>query len=148
MNRAAPPGPSAPPAPTGFADLLAPLNEAITPLVKAGVAAPFVNPFGLVVLEIPGRKTGLPYTLPLACWSFHNTVVVSTVRSGSQWLRNLAAAESVTIWLRGRRRLATATVIVDGNVTSADEQQPELLLQPLRDVSQVLGLSVAVLSVQ
>jgi len=135
-------------APAGFADLLAPLNEAIAPLVKVGVAAPFLIPFGLVVLEIPGRKTGRPYTLPLACWSFHNTVVVSTVRSGSQWLRNLAAAESVSIWLRGRRRVATATVIVDGNVTSGNEQQSELLLQPLRDISQILGLSVAVLSVQ
>ena len=133
---------------TGFADLLAPLNEAIAPLVKAGVAAPFLNPFGLVVLEIPGRKTGRPYTLPLACWSFHNTVVVSTVRSGSQWLRNLAAAETVTIWLRGRRRIATATVIVDGNITSGNDGQSELLLQPLRDVSQMLGLSVALLSVQ
>jgi len=135
-------------APAGFAGLLAPLNEAITPLIKAGVAAPFVNPFGLVVLQIPGRKTGRSYTLPLACWSFHNTVVVSTVRSESQWLQNLAAAETVTIWLRGRRRVATATVIVDGNVTSGNEQQSELLLQPLRDISQVLGLSLALLSVQ
>lgn len=132
----------------GFADLLAPLNQAIAPLVKAGVAAPFLNPFGLVVLEIPGRKTGRPYTLPLACWSFHNTVVVSTVRSESQWLRNLAAAESVSIWLRGRRRVATATVIVDGNVMSGNARQSELLLQPLRDISQVLGLCVAVLSVK
>ncbi len=135
-------------APAGFAGLLAPLNEAITPLIKAGVAAPFVNPFGLVVLQIPGRKTGRSYTLPLACWSFHNTVVVSTVRRESQWLQNLAAAETVTIWLRGRRRVATATVIVDGNVTSGNEQQSELLLQPLRDISQVLGLSLALLSVQ
>jgi len=139
---------SAATASAGFADLLAPLNQAIAPLVKAGVAAPFLNPFGLVVLEIPGRKTGRPYTLPLACWSFHNTVVVSTGRSGSQWLQNLAAAESVSIWLRGRRRVATATVIVDGNVVSGNERQSELLLQPLRDISQVLGLSVAVLSVQ
>ena len=139
---------SAATASAGFADLLAPLNQAIAPLVKAGVAAPFLNPFGLVVLEIPGRKTGRPYTLPLACWSFHNTVVVSTVRSGSQWLQNLAAAESVSIWLRGRRRVATATVIVDGNVMSGNERQSELLLQPLRDISQVLGLSVAVLSLQ
>ncbi len=139
---------SAATASAGFADLLAPLNQAIAPLVKAGVAAPFLNPFGLVVLEIPGRKTGRPYTLPLACWSFHNTVVVSTVRSESQWLRNLAAAESVSIWLRGRRRVATATVIVDGNVVSGNERQSELLLQPLRDISQVLGLSVAVLSLQ
>ena len=135
-------------APAGFARLLAPLNEAITPLIKAGVAAPFVNPFGLVVLQIPGRKTGRSYTLPLACWSFHNTVVVSTVRSKSQWLQNLAAAETVTIWLRGRRRVATATVIVDGNVTSGNKQQSELLLQPLRDISKVLGLSLALLSVQ
>ena len=123
--------------PSGFADLLQPLNEAITPLVKAGVAAPLLNPFGLVVLEIPGRKSGRLYTLPLACWSFHNTVVVSTVRTGSQWIRNLAAVETVTIWLRGQRGKATAMVIEDGKSISGDAQQHEWLLQPLQDVRPV-----------
>jgi hypothetical protein len=35
---------------------------------------------------------------------------VSTVRSDSQWLRNIEADSNVGVWLFGHRRSATATV--------------------------------------
>jgi hypothetical protein len=35
---------------------------------------------------------------------------VSTVRSDSQWLRNIEADPDVAVWLGGQRRTATASV--------------------------------------
>jgi hypothetical protein len=85
---------------------LAPLNELLLPLIKVGVGAPFLNPIGLVVLEVAGRRSGRIYSVPLVAWSLGNLVVVSTVRSESAWVKNLRAAGAAAIWLRGRRREA------------------------------------------
>jgi len=133
--------------PTGFAGLLQPINEAVTPLIKAGFGTPFINPFGLTVLEVPGRKSGRIYTLPVVCWSLYNIVIVSTVRSESQWIRNLAAAETVSVWLRGRRREAATMVIMGGDVVDRETQPHELMLQPLKDASRLSGVSIGILTI-
>lgn len=133
--------------PQGIAGLLQPINEAVTPLIKAGLGAPFFNPFGFAVLEVPGRKSGRLYTLPVLCWSLYDIVIVSTVRGESQWIRNVAAADTISVWLRGRRRDATTMVIIGGQVMERDDQPHELMLRPLKDASRLSGVSIGILTV-
>lgn len=92
------------------------LNRLVVPAVRAGLGAPLPLPAppaalwslgwvpGLVLLEVPGRRSGRRYRVPLTALVRGRSVVLSTVRTRSQWLRNLAAAEEVGLWLRGRRR--------------------------------------------
>ena len=86
--------------------LLAPVNELVVPLIRLGVGAPFLTPFGLIVLEVAGRRTGRLRVLPLLAATFADLVFVSTVRGDSAWVKNLRAAGAGAIWLRGRRRHA------------------------------------------
>lgn len=87
--------------------LFAPLNAALEPWLKLGFANPLWTGPGLVVLEVVGRKTGQPRSVPLVAWTFGNLVAVSTVRERSQWVKNLQAAGHGTLWLRGRPRRAS-----------------------------------------
>ncbi len=86
--------------------LLAPLNELLLPLIRAGVAAPLLTVPGFVVLEVAGRRSGRVYSVPLLGWALAGYVVVSTVRAESAWVKNLDAAGTASVWLRGRRRAA------------------------------------------
>lgn len=86
------------------------LNRVVLPAVKKGLASPLPLGFGLVVLETVGRKSGLRRQMPLVSARLGNTVVVSTVRQKSQWLENVAAAGSASVWVGGRSRPGTATV--------------------------------------
>lgn len=65
---------------------------------------------GLVVVETTGRTSGLPRQVPLVATRFGDTVTVSTVRSGSQWLKNLEAAPTAAIYQFGRRSPVSASV--------------------------------------
>ena len=93
---------------------LAPVNAVLTPLIKAGLGAPLPLGSGFVVLEIPGRKTGIVRELPLTGIDLGSRLVVATVRSRSQWIRNLAAASEIDVWLRGRRRRAAVRMAPSG----------------------------------
>lgn len=86
------------------------LNAVVRPAVKAGIANPFPLGAGAVVLETTGRKSGLPRLVPVLSARSGNTLTVSTVRSGSQWIRNAEADSNVAVWLGGQRRPAVATV--------------------------------------
>ncbi len=95
------------------------LNSVVLPAVKAGVFSPLPIGAGLVVVETTGRKSGEPREVPLVALRFGDKVAVSTVRSGSQWAKNMQADPNVSVWLNGRKRSATGDVADDGPLTIA-----------------------------
>jgi hypothetical protein len=64
----------------------------------------------VVVLEMTGSESGRRRQVPVAGARWGDRLTISTVRSGSHWLRNVEINPSVKVWLGGRRRSATATV--------------------------------------
>ncbi len=85
------------------------MNRVMVPLVRCGVGSPIAGP-GLVVLETTGRKTGRPRRVPLVGPRAGRSVIVSTVRTNSAWVRNLEDHSGAEVWSGGRARPATATV--------------------------------------
>lgn len=86
------------------------LNSVIEPAVKSGVANPLPLGAGAVVVETVGRISGKQRRVPLLASRLCNKLIVSTVRSDSQWLKNIEAEPAVTVWLSGKPRDAHATV--------------------------------------
>ncbi len=76
----------------------------------AGAGNPFPVGGGAIVLEVTGRVSGEPRQVPLLTTRLGDKLMVSTVRSDSQWLRNIKADPNVVVHLCGRRRTATAEV--------------------------------------
>jgi len=86
------------------------LNRVVKPLVKAGLGSPLPIGLGAVVLESTGRVSGEPREVPVLGFRVGDRVVVSTVRSGSQWVKNLEADDQAAVWYSGKRHDATASV--------------------------------------
>lgn len=86
------------------------LNRLVEPAVRAGFGSPVAGP-GTFVVETTGRRSGLPRRVPVLGARVGDTIVVSTVRSRSQWIRNLEHRPDADVWVAGRRRPATATVV-------------------------------------
>lgn len=99
--------------PRGLAARLAPFNDRLAPLVRAGLANPLLFTPGITVLEVRGRKTGQHRSLPLACLFLGPFLVIGTVRPGSQWIRNLKATSTPAVWLWGRRRAVAKTLVTN-----------------------------------
>lgn len=86
------------------------LNAFVRPAVEAGLGNPLPVGGGAIVLETIGRVSGEPRRVPLLASRLGDKLVVSTVRSDSQWLRNVEADPAVRIWVCGEPREARATV--------------------------------------
>ena len=103
-----------PAAPAGAAtapeqQLFRALNHVVAPAVRAGLGNSVAGP-GTFVVETTGRTSGLPRPVPLLGDRFGDTIVVSTVRPRSQWIRNLEHNPLAHVWIAGHRRPATATI--------------------------------------
>ena len=129
-------------------EVLAPLNKALAPALRLGFANPFPLSTGIVLLEVTGRKTGKVRTLPLVCTDYGRMLSVSTVRSNSQWILNLAANPRATIWLRGRERTVLAAVFRNGERLDQSSLPDDLPARAARVLSGLAGASVALLHLQ
>ena len=78
------------------------------PITRRVLAAGIpLGPNGLVT--VPGRKTGLPRTTPIAIIDVSDRRWVWSPWGDVQWVRNLRAAGHATITVRGRREDVGAT---------------------------------------
>jgi hypothetical protein len=100
------------------------VNAVVEPLVRSGVTSALPVGPALVAVETVGRRTRRVRTVPVLAFRFGNRVVVSTVRSRSDWFANLSAMKAARVWLGGQPRrvevdvddgpgLRTATLDVD-----------------------------------
>ena len=88
------------------------LNAVVRPSIRRGFGTPCLTPWGLVVLEHTGRRTGRKYESPLLALRLGRRVVVTTYRKDrSQWVRNLEDQPKAHLWLNGKRRPYRALVL-------------------------------------
>lgn len=103
-------------------------NAVVEPLVRAGLGGPLFTPFGAIVLETTGRKTGDTRRTPLLATVCGNLTIVATFRAGrSQWVKNLALQDSAKWWSNGQ--LQSGRPLVFAQVVEWPEESliPELL---------------------
>jgi F420H(2)-dependent quinone reductase len=93
------------------------LNEQVEALVRRGFGSPCALGPGLVVVETTGRVSGKSRTVPLLAQRFGNTVLVSTVRKQSQWVRNIEVDPNPSIVLNGRSQSVDVSVTRFGDWT-------------------------------
>lgn len=87
------------------------LNAWLEPLVRAGLGAPVLIPFGTIVLEVKGRKSGRIHSVPLLAYTVAGATAVSTFRGRqSQWVRNLRASPRCSWVIAGATHQGIATV--------------------------------------
>jgi len=103
-------------------------NSVVEPLVRAGLGGPLFSPFGAIVLETTGRKTGDTRRTPLLATVCGNLTIVATFRAGrSQWVKNLALQDTATWWANGQLRSGKPVVFAEAADWPEESRIPELL---------------------
>jgi len=78
------------------------LNPLIEPWAKAGCVSPSRWPFGVVVIETTGRRSGESRSNPVLAMLVDGHLIVGTARGErSDWFQNLQKSPSVRYWLDG-----------------------------------------------
>jgi len=122
------------------------LNGIVEPMVRFGFGSPGLFPVGAIVLETKGRRTGRPSSVPLMAARARDFVLVSTVRRGSHWFRNLSAQPDVRYWLGGQETKARAFTIRNGSVIGDDPpESARCIVELLRTHSTIFGTGFAIL---
>ncbi len=103
-------------------------NAVVEPLVRAGLGGPLFSPFGAIVLETVGRKTGDIRRTPLLATVCGNLTIVATFRAGrSQWVKNLALQQSTKWWANGQLHEGRPVVFAQSAEWPEAERIPELV---------------------
>jgi deazaflavin-dependent oxidoreductase (nitroreductase family) len=100
------------------------VNQFAEALIRAGVGGPLCVGLGLVLIETKGRKTGAPRSVPVLANRVGNRLYVSTVRSQSQWIRNVEADDTPRVIVDRKSRAVRVKSVQVGPVRVL-----ELLLQ-------------------
>ena len=124
------------------------LNAVVRPSIQRGFASPCLTPWGLVVLEHTGRRTGRKYTSPLWAMRIGRRVVVTTYRTErSHWIRNLKHQPKTHLWMNGERRPVRAHLLNSSRRHDPDGMAGRVA-RPLRPAVRALvaaGFAVSVL---
>ncbi len=87
------------------------LNPSVAGLTRLGVSV-----WGSRVLEVKGRKSGLPRRNPVNLLTLDDRQYLVAPRGEAEWVRNLRAADGhLTLLLGSRRDDRTATEIADAD---------------------------------
>jgi hypothetical protein len=86
------------------------LNSVVEPAVRRGALTTVAGP-GAYVLQTTGRRSGTARRVPVLGYRCGNTIVAGTVRDDSDWVRNIEHDPSIGVWIGGRARAATGTVV-------------------------------------
>lgn len=125
------------------------LNRRVIPLIKKGCATPRNGLSGLVLLETRGRVSGKSYEVPVAAAAVGDYILVGTVRSKSQWMKNLDASDRVDLWIGGERKQATVNGFLADKPSGLDVRSlpfvPARLAACLHGVTRRVGASFAIL---
>ncbi len=125
---------------------VAALNSVARPSIQRGLGSPCLVPWGLVVLEHKGRRTGRTYTSPLLAMRLGRRVLVTTYRKErSHWIRNLEEWPRTHLWMNGRRRPYHARVLGGGGRNDRLEAILERPLWPAVRALVAAGFAVSVL---
>ena len=123
------------------------LNAVVRPSIQRGFGSPCLTPWGLVVLEHTGRRTGRKYASPLWAMKMGRRVVVTTYRTGrSQWIRNLEHQPKTHLWMNGERRPVRAHILNSSRRHEPDGTA-ERVARPLRPAVRALVAAGFVVSV-
>ena len=121
------------------------LNLLVEPAVRAGCGFPAFGLTGLISLETKGRRTGLPYSIPILATLFGDYLLIGTVRGNrSQWIENVRVNPNVRYWLRGRAHEARTIVFTPGESPPDTQSLPPFVRYMATSLhSTVGGLGVA-----
>ncbi len=125
------------------------LNLLVEPAVRAGCGFPAFGLTGLITLETKGRRTGLPYSIPVLATLVGDHLLVGTVRGNrSQWIENARVNPNVRYWLRGRVHEARTLVFTPDEGAPETESLPPIVryvATSLRSTVGGLGFAFAIL---